>query len=370
MSPAQLVLRIALIVFAVEGVVMLVLLLVGPVVYPADFHAHWSMAAIDAAVLILICSPIIYVWVIRPYVLARQRAETESRQSEEALKERVAELEQARARLEQQGADLSGLAEELKRTGEQTSAASRAKSEFLAAMSHELRTPLNAIMGFSEVIKSETFGPVGSLKYRDYAEDINASGQHLLDLINDILDLAKVESGTDELHEEQIEVPQAVRTVLNLVKQRADKGGVALELDLPDDPPLLSADERKLKQILLNLVTNAIKFSGEGGTVTLRVRARAEDGYLFEVVDTGVGMAPEDIPRALSQFGQIDSDPERQQEGTGLGLPLTKTLVEMHDGSLELRSEIGAGTTARVRFPAARILQPQGDLGSSGAAAG
>lgn len=370
MAPARLVLRITFVIFAVESLLMLALILFGPIIYPADYRAHWSLAAVDALVLIAICSPIIYFWVIRPYVVAQQHAETKSRQSEEALKERVAELEQARAKLEQQGADLSRLAEELKRTSDQASAASRAKSEFLAAMSHELRTPLNAIIGFSEVIKSETFGPVGSLKYRDYAEDINTSGQHLLNLISDILDLAKVESGTDELHEEQIEVSSAVRSVLSLVRQRAEKGGIALALDLPGDPPPLRADERKVKQILLNLMINAIKFSHEGGTVTLRVRALAENGYLFEVIDTGVGMAPADIPKALSKFGQIDGNTSRQDEGTGLGLPITKTLVEMHGGSLELRSEIGAGTMASVRFPAERIVWLPGNLGPAGAAAG
>jgi signal transduction histidine kinase len=370
MSPTQLVLRIALVVFAVEGAIMLAILFVGPTVFFDDVHIHWSTAAIDAVILILVCSPIIYFWIIRPYVLARRQAEAESRQSEQALKEQVAELEQAHARLEQQGAVLAGLAEQLKTTSEQASAASRAKSEFLAAMSHELRTPLNAIIGFSEIIKSETFGPVGSLKYRGYAEDINVSGQHLLDLINDILDLAKIESGTEELHEAPIEVPQAARSVLNLVKQRAEKGGIALELDLLHNPPLLRADERKLKQILLNLMTNAIKFSRENGTVTLKARAGDKLGYLFEVVDRGIGMAPEDIPKALSRFGQIDGDLDRQQEGTGLGLPLTRTLVEMHGGSLRLRSEIGAGTTAIVRFPADRIIGPQGHLGSPGAATG
>jgi signal transduction histidine kinase len=370
MSPTQLVLRIALVVFAVEGAIMLAILFVGPTVFFDDVHIHWSTAAIDAVILILVCSPIIYFWIIRPYVLARRQAEAESRQSEQALKEQVAELEQAHARLEQQGAVLAGLAEQLKTTSEQASAASRAKSEFLAAMSHELRTPLNAIIGFSEIIKSETFGPVGSLKYRGYAEDINVSGQHLLDLINDILDLAKIESGTEELHEAPIEVPQAARSVLNLVKQRAEKGGIALELDLLHNPPLLRADERKLKQILLNLMTNAIKFSRENSTVTLKARAGDKLGYLFEVVDTGIGMAPEDIPKALSRFGQIDGDLDRQQEGTGLGLPLTRTLVEMHGGSLRLRSEIGAGTTAIVRFPADRIIGPQGHLGSPGAATG
>jgi signal transduction histidine kinase len=286
------------------------------------------------------------------------------------LQERVAELEDAQRKLEQQGADLVRLAAELKIASDRAKAASRAKSEFLAAMSHELRTPLNAVIGFSDIIKSENFGPVGSVKYRGYAEDINASGHHLLELINDILDLSKVESGSDELHEEDVAVPKVARSVLNLVKQRAEKGEVALELDLAEDAPLLHADRRKLTQILLNLLTNAIKFSHDGGKVTLRTRLSPDGGYLFEVVDTGIGMAPEDIPKALSQFGQVGTDFDHQLEGTGLGLPLTKAFVEMHQGTLDLRSEVSVGTTASVHFPAERTVWPQDEVGPSGMAAG
>jgi signal transduction histidine kinase len=294
--------------------------------------------------------------VIRPYVLARSRAEAELRESERALRERVVELEDVKCRLEQQGAELAGLAQDLHTARDQADAANRAKSEFLAAMSHELRTPLTAILGFSEVIKTETFGPVGSMKYRGYAEDIHASGQHLLDLINDILDLSKVEAGSDELHEEDVDAPAVARSVLRLVRQRAEKGGVRLESDIADAPPLLRADKRKLKQILVNLLTNAIKFTDAGGKVTLGARGGANGGYVFQIVDTGIGMAPEDIPKALSQFGQVVNDPNRRQEGTGLGLPLTKSLVELHGGCLELHSKLGVGTTATVRFPAERIV--------------
>ena len=196
--------------------------------------------------------------------------------------------------------------------------ANRAKSEFLASMSHELRTPLNAIIGFSEIIKDETLGPVGSTRYRDYAADIHDSGQHLLDLINDILDLSKVESGTDELREENIYIPEIVHSVLNLVKGRAQKGNVELEIDIPGDAPMLRADQRKVKQILINLMSNAIKFTLAGGKVTLRAWSRAESGYVFQVIDTGIGIAIEDIPKALSPFQQIDSALNRKYEGTGL----------------------------------------------------
>ena len=234
--------------------------------------------------------------------------------------------------------------------------ANRAKSVFLANMSHELRTPLNAIIGFSDIIKDERLGPVGSTKYREYADDINESGQHLLALINDILDLSKVESGSDELHEENIEISQIAKALLKLVVGFARKGNIELELDVPDDTPLLYADERKVKQTLLNLLSNAIKFTPDGGKVTLKIWSRAESGYVFQVTDTGIGIATEDIPRALAPFQQIDSGLNRKHDGTGLGLSLTKSLVEMHGGYLDLQSKVGVGTTVTVRFPAERIV--------------
>ncbi len=356
MSPVLVVLRIGFIVVAVEGLIMLLVHAQGPAAHMLGIHSEWGLAALDAAALVTISSPIIYFWVIRPYISARNDAEARLRQHKHALQERVAELEEAQSRLERQGADLIRLAENLRIARDAADIANRAKSEFLATMSHELRTPLNAVIGFSEIMISETFGPVGSVKYRGYAEDIHASGHHLLDLINDILDLAKVESGSDELNEEDIAVPTVAESVLRLVKQRAEKGGVRLELDIPDDPPLLHADKRKLKQILVNLLTNAIKFTDAGGTITLGARCEVDHGYVFQIADSGIGMKPEDIPKALSRFGQVDDDPGRQQEGTGLGLPLTMALAERHGGSLELESELGVGTTATVRFPPRRIV--------------
>jgi PAS domain S-box-containing protein len=246
--------------------------------------------------------------------------------------------------------------------------ANRAKTEFLANMSHELRTPLNAIIGFSEIIKDETFGPVGSTKYRDYADDINFSGQHLLTLINDILDLSKIESGTDELCEKNIEVSQIPKAIIKLVAGLAQKGNVELELDVSDDIPLLYADERKVKQILINLLSNAIKFTPGGGKVTLKIWSRAESGYVFQVIDSGIGIAFEDIPKALAPFQQIDSGLNRDHEGTGLGLPLAKSLVEMHGGYLDLQSEVGVGTTVTVRFPAERVVGSPRDTESVDAA--
>ena len=231
-----------------------------------------------------------------------------------------------------------------------------AKSVFLANMSHELRTPLNAIIGFSDLIQTETFGPLGSPHYREYSKDINNAGQHLLELINDILDLSKIEAEKEELYEEALDIPSAIGSSLSLVRQRAEKNNIGLELKIEEDIPKLDADERKLKQILVNLLTNAIKFTKPGGSVTVNAWCRPNSGFVFQVVDTGIGIAPKDIPKALSQFGQVDGDLNRKYEGTGLGLPLTKALVELHGGSLDLQSEEGAGTTVSVRFPAWRIV--------------
>ncbi|MCH9053471.1 MAG: PAS domain-containing protein [Proteobacteria bacterium] len=239
---------------------------------------------------------------------------------------------------------------------EQAELANRAKSEFLANMSHELRTPLNAILGFSELMGNATLGPLGNPKYQEYAKDINDSGRHLLALIDDILDLSKIEAGQLELDEEDIDVAMTIRSCMVLVKERARNGGVRLKTDIPDGLPALHADKRKLKQILVNLLSNAVKFTPDGGEVTLKAWSRPDSGYVFQVIDSGIGIALADIPTALSAFGQVDSALSRKFAGTGLGLPLTKSLVEMHGGSLDLQSEEGAGTTVTVRFPSERIV--------------
>ena len=247
------------------------------------------------------------------------------------------------------------LVEEVGLARDQAKAANKSRSEFLAMMSHELRTPLNAVIGYSEIIKQETFGPVGSPKYREYVDDIHDSGCHLLNIINDILDLSKLETGGLELLEVDVSVAEALDASARLVRERAVTDGVTLELNGGDDLPTLRADERKLKQIIVSLLSNAVKFSSRGGTVTLNAWCRPESGYVFQVADTGIGMALEDIPKALAPFGQIDSDLNRRYEGTGIGLPLTKALVEMHSGSIDVQSKLGAGTTVTIRFPAERI---------------
>jgi signal transduction histidine kinase len=241
---------------------------------------------------------------------------------------------------------------------------SRAKSEFLANMSHELRTPLNAIIGFSEVIKDERLGPVGTLAYGEYAEKIHESGLHLLDLVNDILDLSMVEAGAADVADEVVKVSTIVEAAVRLIGQTAAKRSLKIERDLPDRLPMLRADPRKLQQILLNLLSNAIKFTPPRGRVRLKAWNSEDGGFVIQVIDTGVGIAPEDIPKALSHFGRIGNVFTQQQGGTGLGLPLAKTLVELHGGSLDLQSAVGHGTTVTVRLPSARVVQ-SGDLSST-----
>ncbi|MFQ5955847.1 MAG: sensor histidine kinase [Kiloniellales bacterium] len=247
--------------------------------------------------------------------------------------------------------------EELIAAKRQAELANRIRSEFLANMSHELRTPLNAITGFSQMMRSEMLGPIGNARYREYAEDIYASGRHLLDIINDVLDLAMAESAEHELHEQDLDVSEVIGAVRVMVWERAQRGGIELEVGVDDGLPMLRADERKLKQILGYLLSNAIKFTSAGGKVTLRGWRRQGRGHVFQISDTGIGIAPDDIPTALAPFRQIDRQINRRFEGTGLGLTLTKALVELHGGSLELKSQVGVGTLATVGLPAERIVR-------------
>ncbi len=241
---------------------------------------------------------------------------------------------------------------------EEAELASRAKSEFLANMSHELRTPLNAIIGFSEIINEEALGEVGNPEYQEYASHIYESGQHLLTLINDILDISKIETGNAVLDEERIDVAAIVGSCVLMVRERAEAGGLTLNVDIAGELPGLYADARRIKQVLINLLSNAVKFTEPGGTVTVKAWYNA-DGFILQVADTGIGIAVADIPKALGRFQQVDSDLNRKYEGTGLGLPLAKALVEQHGGVLDLQSRLGAGTTVTVRLPAERVLPPR-----------
>jgi PAS domain S-box-containing protein len=229
------------------------------------------------------------------------------------------------------------------------------KSEFLALMSHELRTPLNAIIGFSEMLGG---GYLGSLtnKQKEYISDIHGAGHHLLDVINDILDLSKAEAGKMELDTEVLDVTQIIEACLRLMRERAANAGVCLNVKIIGDLPFLKADKRKLKQILINLLSNAVKFTPRGGSVTVKVTKEPDGCVAIAVTDTGIGMSTEDVPKVMNAYVRANSMTKREGEGTGLGLPLTKTLVELHGGSLDLRSVLGGGTTVMVRFPADRIV--------------
>lgn len=236
--------------------------------------------------------------------------------------------------------------------------ASQAKSEFLANMSHELRTPLNAIIGFSEMMNSGYFGPLNA-KQKERMNDINLCGNHLLHLISDILEFSKGEAGKLEIVEEKIAVGEIIQEVARMMGEKVKSKGVRLSTDIPTRPPMLFADKRKLKQILLNLVSNAVKFTPQGGEIKLTVRVDQNGALVLSVADTGIGIAEEDIPTALSVFGQVHRS--RNHEGTGLGLPLCRMFAELHGGKLALASVVGEGTTVRVIFPAQRVIYEDRD---------
>ncbi len=235
--------------------------------------------------------------------------------------------------------------------------AQKAMSNFLAMMSHELRTPLNAVIGFADILRREQFGPLGAPRYVGYAHDIYGAGSHLLSLISDILDLSKAEAGRLELHVEPVSLPDILGACLRLVAQRAQEASLSLSLTVADDLPLLHADELKVKQMILNLLSNAINYTLPGGVIT--VAAAVEAGEVaIRVGDTGVGIAEKDIPTALAAFGQVHSALTRKAGGTGLGLPLVKSLMELHGGRFVLKSAVGVGTTATLIFPRARVIPP------------
>jgi len=279
----------------------------------------------------------------------------------ETLKRNVGELEWSRNRLVQQAAQLRKLAHDATLARQKAEAANLAKSTFLANMSHELRTPLSAIIGFSEMMQREALGPVGSTRYRAYADDINSSGMHLLELVNDLLDLSKIEAGKMELSEDLVDIGQLIADCVALLRDTAARAEIELAVDRAPRLPPVYADERKLKQILINLLSNALKFTGAGGSVEIVSTIAASGGLQVSVRDTGAGINPEDFAKVFEPFGQLRGAIESGQPGTGLGLPLSRKLAELHGGTLEIESAEGRGTTVLLSLPRERVLAEQAE---------
>lgn len=267
-----------------------------------------------------------------------------------ALEYRVEDLGRARREAEHHAARATAMAELLQVEKERAESANRSKSQFLANMSHELRTPLNAIIGFSEIIKNQTFGPVGHDRYRSYADDIHASGHHLLSLINDVLDMAKIEAGKYEPTLTANAVDDLVHEVRRMVKGRIAEAGLQLTVNMPSAGLVSVFDRRAIKQVLINLLANAIRFTASGGKIAIRAEA-VDGGFLLEVKDTGVGIPADHVERLLQPFEQLSDTTNGAQEGTGLGLSLSKALVEAHGGTLVIDSEVDQGTVVRILLP-------------------
>ncbi|MGC1303503.1 MAG: ATP-binding protein, partial [Caulobacteraceae bacterium] len=283
---------------------------------------------------------------------------TRIKRQEEARRLNEEALENAVERLEESRRELSELAQKYQAEKHRAENANSAKSEFLANMSHELRTPLNAINGFSEIMATEMFGVLGDRRYKEYANDILSSGQHLLALINDILDMSKIEAGKMNLSFEALELEDLVGEAVRLMRNRAEAAKLRMEIDIPADLPTVDADYRAVKQVLLNLLSNAVKFTPQGGRIV--VAAREADGptgrrVRITVTDSGIGIAPEDLARLAKPFEQVETQHSKTQQGTGLGLALTKSLVELHEGVFTMESAPGVGTTVIFTLPIRRI---------------
>ncbi|HEY9217801.1 MAG TPA: ATP-binding protein, partial [Phenylobacterium sp.] len=287
-------------------------------------------------------------------ITAIKTQEEARRQNEEALQAAVVKLERSQEQL-------SELARKYEAEKVRAEGANKSKSEFLANMSHELRTPLNAINGFSEIMVGEMFGPLGDARYKEYSQDILSSGQHLLALINDILDMSKIEAGKMNLKFEPMALDEVVEDAARLVRNRADAASLSMSLELPALPEI-EADYRAIKQVLLNLLSNAIKFTPRGGKITVTAEAR-EDAFgqrvRVSVQDTGIGIEPQDLKRLATPFEQIESQHAKTQQGTGLGLALTKSLVEMHGGAMDIQSAPGEGTRVSFTIPIIQSAPPR-----------
>ncbi len=274
------------------------------------------------------------------------------------LKRREEDLIEANRRIEEQADDLRQLADDLRRTGDEAEAArrvaeraNRAKSDFLASMSHELRTPLNSIIGFSEVIRDEIFGPAGTPEYADYAGDIHYSGRHLLGLINQVLDLSKIEAGKMEIRPAPLDTEEVIRDSVRLIYERADRKNLTVNVAFAFPVPTLLADESALRQIMFNLLSNAVKFTPAGGRIDIDVTHPCAEHLLVTVADTGCGIPQDQIDRLLQPFERLDNAYDRASDGTGLGLAISKSLAELHGGMLEIASTLNLGTSVRLILP-------------------
>lgn len=257
---------------------------------------------------------------------------------------------------------------QLLRTIYEADHANRAKSAFLANMSHELRTPLNAIIGFSEILTGQLFGKMQNDRYLEYAKDINDTGQHLLTVLNDLLDISRIEAGFLTLDENFIDLQRMIRSCARMLNEKISAADLTLNLDIPSDLPALSGDETRLRQVVINLLTNAVKFTPAGGTISVSVKVVDDGGLEITVKDTGVGISEQDLERVMEPFQQAEQDLSRRYGGVGLGLSLARNLTELHDGTISLESQPGIGTLARVHLPADRVhaYPSQGDETSPG----
>jgi two-component system, cell cycle sensor histidine kinase PleC len=298
-----------------------------------DNPFYWAMAAMAVGV------HIYFIWLMNGFN-ATVTSMLEFRAEKDAL---IAELEQAKS-----------ISDEARARAEE---ANFAKSRFLATMSHELRTPLNAILGFSDIMRAQILGPHSNPTYTEYANDIHQSGQHLLNLINEILDISRIEAGRYELHEAPVTFTDVVGDCGRLMRLRAENKGLKIVEDFDTTLPQLWADERALRQICLNLLSNAIKFTPKGGTITMTVGRTALGGQYLSIKDTGPGIPEHEIPRVLRAFGQGSLAHQTAEGGTGLGLPITKGLTELHQGSFELKSRLRNGTEVVVTFPRRRVME-------------
>ena len=298
-----------------------------------DNPFYWAMAAMAVGV------HIYFIWLMSGFN-STVMAMLEYRAEKDAL---IAELEQSKS-----------ISDEARLRAEE---ANLAKSRFLATMSHELRTPLNAILGFSEIMRGEILGPHANPTYKEYADDIHQSGQHLLTLINEILDISRIEAGRYELHEAPVALTDVVEDCHRLMRVRAENKGLKIVETFEENLTQLWADERAIRQICLNLLSNAIKFTPTGGTITLKVGRTPLGGQFLSVKDTGPGIPEGEIPRVLRSFGQGSLAHQTAEGGTGLGLPITKGLTELHDGTFELKSKLRYGTEVIITLPRSRVME-------------